>query len=93
MGFSKYGVEAYVLNEVNGVYSLKVESPSLGMYITGMTMRMSKKNDNWWMQPPRHLKFGRYYADVEFDTRTDLWQEMYDAAIAALKEWQRNSGS
>jgi hypothetical protein len=44
------------------------------------------------MQPPSQLKHGKYYTDVEFDTKTELWQEMYEAAIAALNEWQRNNG-
>jgi hypothetical protein len=89
MSDSIHDVNAYVLGQRNDVYSIKVEIFDLGIYIQGMTMRKSKMQDGWWLQPPKHPKNGKYFADVEFDTRTELWRAMLQAATYAVGEYTR----
>lgn len=90
MNFDLHNVQVYVMGEKGGVYSLKIEILDLGVYIHGMTIRKSQKSDDWWLQPPKHrLSSGRYAADVEFDTRTELWQAIYQASKDALNEYLR----
>lgn len=84
-------VNAYVTGEKSGVYSLNLEIHALGLYPKGMTMRRSKKYpDEWWLQPPAHkLQSGKYVSDVEFSTKTDLWEAMLNAALDAVNEYRR----
>ena len=89
MSLSTYDVQAFVLGEKNGVYSLKLEIHNLGIYPHGATLRRSKKNNNWWLQPPKHVVNGKYVADVEFSTKTELWAEMEKAATEAVAEYSR----
>ncbi len=93
MSFSIHDVNAYITGEKNGVYALKMEIHDLGIYVNGMTARQSKKFDGWWLQPPvKKLPSGKYVKDVEFSSKTELWDAMLRAAIDAINEHRRPYG-
>lgn len=91
MAYKIHSIDARVMSEKEGIYRLNIDILDLGIYVKNATIRHSKKNDNWWLQPPkRHISKNQYRAPVEFDTHTSLWEEMYEASVNALNDWRRD---
>lgn len=87
-------LKAEVYHDHNRVYFVKVWMEQLGMVINSITVRASKKEEDWWVQMPlRKGKDGKFHRFIEFEDtdagekiRSYLEEIATDAVIAYLED-------
>ena len=81
-----FNIEARHVGEANGLHRVKVSAHVIGLHIMAMTVRRSKKNGDWWVQPPAHKGRGfAYFRDINFDHSCELWLQIERACIEQVE--------
>ena len=85
-----FGIEASVHTPLGDGYRLKVSIAALGMYINGFRAYPPKGKYDWAVYPPqtRNPKNGRYINLLEFDKKTEFWDEFKRACINAVNDYK-----
>lgn len=84
-------IEAEITAEIDRGYQLKVSILDLGLYISGWRIIRPKGNKDWWLQPPAYPIKGRWWKNVEFDTKKPLWLEIEAKCLEAVKLYEASA--
>lgn len=89
-----YVINASVHKEIKDGYRVKVSMEEIGMFINGMVIYPpNEKHEDWKVLTPA-MKFGyKYVHTIEFNSKLQLWAEIREACIEAVKKYQSESSS
>lgn len=83
---TQLSAKVYAKNEEKNIFYIKVDIPSLGMYINSITARQSPKHDNLWVQMPAFWA-GKWVKPIEFRGSSEFKDLMEDLALRAVEEY------
>jgi hypothetical protein len=83
----QYALEAQVHKKYGNGYRVKVSLLELGLYINGMMVYPPDDDHKEWsvLTPARPAGRGKYARIVEFNKKLQLWSEVYEACVDAVR--------
>lgn len=83
-------IEAEVFAEKESIYYVKISLLELGMYISGITVRLSPKYSGWWVQMPYYwnTRSGATKRYVEYSKQSVIKPIIEQECIAAVEHYQ-----
>lgn len=85
---NKFTVEASVHKQLAKGYRVKVSIPEIGIYINGMVVfPPSDEHPDWNVcTPAQRAGRGKYTHFIEFNKKLELWGDIYEACVEAVKQ-------
>lgn len=88
MSEEKYQVEVEVHKPINNGYRVKVKVPSLGIYLNGVRVFPPNETKSWAVYPASTWVGNRWARMTEFNTKLQLWQDIFSSSIEAVKKYR-----
>jgi len=86
-------IEVKVHKPVNDGFRVKVSIINLGFYLNGvLVFPPNDKHEDWVVYPPSIKTAFKSIYPAEFDKKKDLWLEIQEACVDALKLYQSDQG-